>query len=348
MQLFGRLEHEGAIRPKDATFEGAPLGRLDTQKIGEVFKRCVVFVDQRGPDADARSFTGRMYSKWGIPEKADPLQAGERIVCLNCREFALFSQCPHAYAVHMMRNGSHERQTRKRTRGRPPKKTTNDEARLNRQEAARKRRKTVESRRPARKSPQEHAAETAPNPTQRRPPARGIANVANNCYMNAILQVLVTGANLRFPSGPSAHQSRCGGQEFCAACALCQFVQSVVNWEQPPAQPAIWIDNLARISPTLREGSHEDPHEFLVPMLDLASERFKAADSQGGNILDDFFAFKTAQQVQWPPGRFFFTTSCLCVEMGPGILYSGAPAVSAYQTNPVNFRRFTQTRAYEI
>ena len=34
----------------------------------------------------------------------DPLQTGERIVCTSCREYSLYSECVHAYAIWMIRN----------------------------------------------------------------------------------------------------------------------------------------------------------------------------------------------------------------------------------------------------
>ena len=71
------------------------------------FDFAVVYVDEMGPEEDKKSFTRKLFGKWGPRNPgADPLHTGERILCTNCREGALRSACTHAYSVYILRQGS--------------------------------------------------------------------------------------------------------------------------------------------------------------------------------------------------------------------------------------------------
>ena len=277
ISLHNSLEKKGVIRESGAmTGDGQPLGRLDTKKFMDICDHAVIFVDQRGPEADKKSFTGKHYAKWNVGSAGnDPLQNNERVVCANCPEFALYSECPHAYAIYKLRHGTVERESRPGP-GRPKIPATQKRTRENCQKAAAKRRKTA---------------------TLQIPPRSGITNVANNCYINAALQILKSDAHFEKRCEESAHPANCNQEGFCPACTLCQFLARLKLWQGPElAAPSdVWTDNLALINPELRKDQQGDPHEFLLPLLEKASDAFETTG--GGNPVDTEIRFQMSAQV---------------------------------------------------
>ena len=159
LPLEERLATDGALRDEGTSFEGDLLGRFSSARLTspcvripsifiiwggrvcvvvvgggrgaweilhmstlrDIARHVVVFCDTRGEKEDAESFTGRLFSRWKTQPGTDPLQNGKRIVCTSCRDYNLYSECVHAYAVWRLQNM--EAIVRpKKGRGRPPKK----------------------------------------------------------------------------------------------------------------------------------------------------------------------------------------------------------------------------------
>ena len=166
VKLYHDLRENGIVREAHTVKEnGEPLGRLDTKKFYELCDVAAVFVDERVGEADEKSFTGKLYAKWGMKQPgADPLQSKYRYFCANCHHFAHANECPHAYAVYMLRNGEIMLRD-KRGRGRPKMATTQKKTRENCQRAA-KRRRLYQA---AASSPEPRHPHDSPEPAE--PPA---------------------------------------------------------------------------------------------------------------------------------------------------------------------------------
>ncbi|KAB2006331.1 hypothetical protein ES319_D11G337200v1 [Gossypium barbadense] len=91
---------------------------------------------------------------------------------------------------------------------------------------------------------------------------RGLLNIGNSCYANAVLQCLTCTKPLSIYLLRQSHSRACYGKDWCLMCELEQHVMLLRESGGPLSSTGI-LSHIRSINCQMGDGSQEDAHEFL-------------------------------------------------------------------------------------
>ncbi|MBA0861065.1 hypothetical protein Goshw_024046 [Gossypium schwendimanii] len=91
---------------------------------------------------------------------------------------------------------------------------------------------------------------------------RGLLNIGNSCYANAVLQCLTCTKPLSIYLLRQSHSRACYGKDWCLMCELEQHVMLLRESGGPLSSSRI-LSHIRSINCQMGDGSQEDAHEFL-------------------------------------------------------------------------------------
>ncbi|KAK8272620.1 hypothetical protein V6Z12_D11G346200 [Gossypium hirsutum] len=91
---------------------------------------------------------------------------------------------------------------------------------------------------------------------------RGLLNIGNSCYANAVLQCLTCTKPLSIYLLRQSHSRACYGKDWCLMCELEQHVMLLRESGGPLSSTRI-LSHIRSINCQMGDGSQEDAHEFL-------------------------------------------------------------------------------------
>ncbi|KAJ1332130.1 hypothetical protein BSLG_008949 [Batrachochytrium salamandrivorans] len=126
----------------------------------------------------------------------------------------------------------------------------------------------------------------------------GLVNLGNTCFLNSVLQCLTYTPPLAESLLLGLHSPSCRIKSFCAMCAMEMHIKRCFkSGSSKPIQPRLFVENLRRISRSMRVGRQEDAHEFTRFLIE-GLQKSEGSKKPEGTLTYEIFSGKLQSQIK--------------------------------------------------